>query len=100
MHFTAQAACAASTSTPAGKWSHACRRSRRACRLNRRRTGQPDYPFILQVLREAPGEFRSHGPVDRDAGRAVEIEFNQSLDRLRAILNGWYERNDRRTSKR
>ena len=56
-------------------------------------TEQPDYPFILQVLREAPGEFRSHGPVDRDAGRAVEIEFNQSLDRLRAILNGWYERN-------
>ncbi len=56
-------------------------------------TGQPDYPFILQVLREAPGEFRSHGPVDRDAGRAIEIEFNRSLDRLRAILNAWYERN-------
>jgi hypothetical protein len=54
---------------------------------------QPDYPFILQVLREAPLEWRSHFPVDRDAGRAVEAEFHQSLDRLRAILHGWHERN-------
>jgi hypothetical protein len=53
----------------------------------------PDFPFIVQVLREAPLEWRSHAPVDRDAGRAAESEFHQSLDRLRGILNGWYERN-------
>ena len=54
---------------------------------------QPDHPLIARVLREAPQEWRSHAPVDRDAGRAVEAEFHQALDRLRAILNGWYERN-------
>jgi hypothetical protein len=54
---------------------------------------QPDHPLIAQVLREAPQEWRSHSPVDRDAVRAVEVEFHQALDRLRAILNGWYERN-------
>jgi hypothetical protein len=54
---------------------------------------QPDYPFIAQVLREAPLEWRSHFPVDRDAGRAAETEFHQSLDRLRGVLNAWHERN-------
>ncbi len=54
---------------------------------------QPDHPLIAQVLREAPQEWRSHSPVDRDAGRAAEADFHRALDRLRAILNGWYERN-------
>lgn len=53
----------------------------------------PDYGFIQQVLREAPQEWRSHFPVDREAGRAVEKEFNETLDRLRGILNGWFDRN-------
>jgi hypothetical protein len=53
----------------------------------------PDYGFIQQVLREAPQEWRSHFPVDRDAGRPVEKEFNAVLDRLRAHLNGWFENN-------
>ena len=53
----------------------------------------PDYPFIVRVLREAPLEWRSHFPVDRDAGRAVEAEYHQALDRLRAVLNGWHESN-------
>jgi len=56
-------------------------------------TESPDYPFILRVLREAPLEWRSHFPVDRDAGRAIEGEFHQALDRLRGILNAWHERN-------
>jgi len=56
-------------------------------------TENPDYPFIAQVLREAPLEWRSHFPVDRDASRAIETEFHHSLDRLRGILNAWHERN-------
>ncbi len=54
----------------------------------------PDFPLIAQVLREAPQEWRSHSPVDRDAGRSAEIDFHQSMDRLRKILNAWYERNE------
>ena len=46
------------------------------------------------MLREAPREWRSHSPVDREASRAAEIEFQQSMDRLRKILNAWYERNE------
>ena len=53
----------------------------------------PDYGFIQQVLREAPHEWRSHFPVDRDANRPVEKEFNAALDRLRAMLSGWFEAN-------
>ncbi len=52
-----------------------------------------DHRLVLQVLREAPQEWRSHGPVDREASRPVEREFFQSLDRLRGLLNAWYERN-------
>ncbi len=49
---------------------------------------------MAQVLREAPREWRSHSPVDREASRSAEIEFQQSMDRLRKILNSWYERNE------
>ena len=55
---------------------------------------QADFPLVAQVLREAPREWRSHSPVDRDASRPAEIEFQQSMDRLRSMLNAWYERND------
>jgi hypothetical protein len=55
---------------------------------------QADYPLIAQVMREAPREWRSHSPVDRDASRPSEIEFQQAMDRLRSMLNGWYERNE------
>jgi hypothetical protein len=55
---------------------------------------QADYPLIAQVMREAPREWRSHSAVDRDASRPAEIEFQQALDRLRTMLNGWYERNE------
>jgi hypothetical protein len=54
---------------------------------------QPDHPLISRVLREAPQEWRSHGPVDRDAGRPVEAEFHRALDRLRARVTAWYTGN-------
>ena len=53
-----------------------------------------DRRLLAQVLREAPREWRSHSPVDPDASRPAEIEFQQSMERLRKILNSWYERNE------
>jgi Domain of Unknown Function (DUF349) len=53
-----------------------------------------DRRLLLQVLREAPQEWRSHSPVDRDASRPAQMEFDQSMDRLRKILSAWYERNE------
>jgi hypothetical protein len=54
---------------------------------------QPDYPLIMRVLREAPQEWRSHVPVDRDAGRSLDADFFRALDRLRARVNDWHARN-------
>lgn len=54
---------------------------------------RPDHPLIAHVLRQAPQDWRSHVPVDRDAGRPVEAEFYRALDRLRARLNAWHARN-------
>jgi Domain of Unknown Function (DUF349) len=54
---------------------------------------QPDHPLILRALREAPQEWRGHAPVDRDAGRSFDGQFFSALDRLRARVNAWYERN-------
>ncbi len=53
----------------------------------------PDHPLIVRVLREAPQEWRSHTPVDRDAGRPLDADFFSSLDRLRAKINAWYAGN-------
>ena len=53
-----------------------------------------DYPLVMQVLREAPREWRSHSPVDADASRPAEIEFQKSMDRLRQFVGDWYERNE------
>lgn len=47
----------------------------------------------MRVLREAPKEWRSHSPVDRDAGRPLDAELFGTLDRLRARVNAWHERN-------
>jgi len=55
--------------------------------------GQPDHPMIVRVLREAPQEWRSHAPVDRDAGRTLDADFFGALDRLRAMVNSWYTSN-------
>jgi hypothetical protein len=58
-----------------------------------------DRSLLRQVLREAPQEWRSHSPVDREAGRPLQVEFDQSMDSLRTILTAWYERSeaDKRT---
>lgn len=53
----------------------------------------PDHPLIARVLREAPQEWRSHAPVDRDAGRTLDGEFFSALDRLRARVNAWHAAN-------
>ncbi len=54
---------------------------------------QPDHPLIMRVLREAPQEWRSHSPVDRDASRPLDAQFFGTLDRLRARVNAWHARN-------
>ncbi len=54
---------------------------------------EPDHPLILRVLREAPQEWRSHAPVDRDASRPLDAEFFSTLDRLRVTVTAWYTRN-------
>lgn len=54
---------------------------------------QPDYPLIMRVLREAPPQWRSHAPVDRDAGRSLDADFFRALDRLRARVADWHARN-------
>jgi hypothetical protein len=56
--------------------------------------GHADYSLVMQVLREAPREWRSHSPVDAEASRPAEIEFQKSLDRLRKFVGEWYERNE------
>lgn len=53
----------------------------------------PDHALMVRVLREAPREWRSHVPVDRDAGRALDAEFFGALDRLRAAASAWYADN-------
>ncbi len=52
-----------------------------------------DRRTILDVLREAPREWRSHGPVDREAAAPAQAEFDAALDRLRAQLNAWHDQN-------
>jgi hypothetical protein len=53
----------------------------------------PDWRLLASVLREAPQEWRRYFPVDREAGRAIQEEFDASIGRLHAKLNGWYEHN-------
>ncbi len=53
----------------------------------------PDWRMVARVLREAPQEWRRYFPVERDANRAIQGDFDASLGRLQAQLDGWYERN-------
>jgi hypothetical protein len=53
----------------------------------------PDWRLLANVLREAPLEWRSHSPVERDAARALQADFDASLTRLQAKLDAWHERN-------
>jgi Domain of Unknown Function (DUF349) len=53
----------------------------------------PDWRLLARVLREAPQEWRQYFPVDREANRAVQEDFQGSMGRLQARLDAWYERN-------
>jgi Domain of Unknown Function (DUF349) len=52
-----------------------------------------DWRLLADVLREAPQEWRRYFPVDREAGRAVQGEFDAAMARLHALLGAWHERN-------
>jgi hypothetical protein len=53
----------------------------------------PDWRLFETVLRDAPRECRRYFPVDREAARELQAEFDQALGRLQAKLDGWYEGN-------
>jgi hypothetical protein len=53
----------------------------------------PDAPLLSCVLREAPLEWRRYFPVDRQAGRDVQRDFECSIARLQARLDAWHGRN-------
>jgi len=55
--------------------------------------GNPDGRLLAGVLREAPQEWRHYFPVDREANRTVQADFDASIGRLQAKLDAWYERN-------
>jgi hypothetical protein len=49
----------------------------------------PDWRLIADVLHEAPREWRSHFPVEREAGRLLEKEFDTVMSRLTARIDTW-----------
>jgi uncharacterized protein DUF349 len=53
----------------------------------------PDWRLLADVLSDAPKEWRRYFPVDRDAGRAIQEEFEGSMGRLQAKLDAWHEGN-------
>jgi hypothetical protein len=53
----------------------------------------PDWRLLASVLSEAPQEWRRCFPVDREAGRAVQEEFEVSMGRLQTKLEAWHEGN-------
>ena len=53
----------------------------------------PDWRLLASVLSEAPQEWRRYFPVDREAGRSVQEEFEASMRRLQAKLEAWHEGN-------
>ncbi len=56
---------------------------------------EPDFKLLASVLREAPLEWRRYFPVDRQANRALQQEFDATLGRLRSRLDAWYADNVR-----
>ena len=53
----------------------------------------PDWRLLAGVLNDAPKEWRRYFPVDREAGRAAQEEFEGAMGRLQAKLDAWHERN-------
>jgi hypothetical protein len=48
-----------------------------------------DWRLIANVLHEAPREWRGHFPVEREAGRVLENEFESVMSRLTARIDTW-----------
>jgi hypothetical protein len=53
----------------------------------------PDWRLLASVLSDAPKEWRRYFPVDREAGRVPQEEFERSMGRLQAKLDAWHEGN-------
>jgi hypothetical protein len=53
----------------------------------------PDWRLLASVLREAPQEWRQYFPVDREASRSIQGDFDAAMGRLQARLDAWYESN-------
>jgi hypothetical protein len=53
----------------------------------------PDGRLLAGVLSEAPQEWRRYFPVEREAGRALQEQFDVAIRRLQAKLDAWYEGN-------
>jgi Domain of Unknown Function (DUF349) len=53
----------------------------------------PDWRLLADVLNDAPKEWRRYFPVDREAGRAAQEEFEGAMGRLQAKRDAWHERN-------
>jgi hypothetical protein len=53
----------------------------------------PDWRLLASVLSDAPKEWRRYFPVDREAGRVPQEEFEGSMARLQAKLDAWHEGN-------
>ena len=53
----------------------------------------PDWRLLASVLSDAPKEWRRHFPVDREAGRVPQEQFEGSMGRLQAKLDAWHESN-------
>jgi hypothetical protein len=49
----------------------------------------PDWRLIATVLHEAPREWRGHFPVEREAGRVLEKEFDAVMTRLTGRVETW-----------
>jgi Domain of Unknown Function (DUF349) len=53
----------------------------------------PDWRAVAAVLREAPQEWRRYFPIDRQAERVMQEEFDGAIGRLRVRLEAWQTQN-------
>ncbi len=53
----------------------------------------PDWHAVAAVLREARQEWRRHFPVDRNAGLALQDQFDSAVGLLQGRLDAWYAQN-------
>jgi hypothetical protein len=54
---------------------------------------EPDWRRVARVLREAPQEWRECFPVDREANRALQADFDATVSRLKSRLDARFEHN-------